>query len=154
MHPLFKISIILFISIVLFGCSQSSPTPEPAPDLIKEYVELAVINQDEGAILGQIISTTDNQPLKDTVVRLAKVFWDEEISEGAFVLQGGSSPAGITDEQGVFVIDGLEPANYVIIVGEVIGYHEIISESDGSAKIYSVIAGEALEIESLHVNLP
>ena len=146
--------ILLNLFLLLCGCAQPSSTPDPDSILINNYLETVVVNQVQGAMVGQIISTTDNQPLTNTVVRLAKVLWDDKSSEGTFVLSGASSPGDITDELGVFVIDELDPADYVIVVGDVIGYNEIISESDGSAKIYTIVAGEALEIESLRVNLP
>ena len=150
-HRLF----IIWIAIIfLSGCANLNTNPEPETEHLQGYVDTIEVTQDKGAILGQIISNTEDQPLTGTVVRLAEVFWNDDNSDGAFVLKGGASPGNFTDENGVFVIQDLEPADYVIVVGEVIGTHEIVSEPDGSAKIYAVIAGEVLLIEPLHVNLP
>ena len=146
---------IIWIAIIfLSGCANLNPNPDPKTEILREYVDDIEVTQDKGAILGQVISNTEDQPLADTVVRLAEVFWNDDNSDGAFVLKGGASPGNITDENGVFVMEDLDPADYVIVVGEVIGIHEIVSEPDGSAKIFPVNAGEVLTIEPLRVNIP
>ena len=109
----------------------------------------------KAAILGQIVSISSEgkQPLQEMVVRLAIVHWSEDKTEGAFVLDGASAPSAITVEDGVFTFVDIEPGDYVIVVGDVMGLHVIISEPSGAAKIYSTTTGQVLDVGLLEVIL-
>lgn len=108
-----------------------------------------------GAILiGQLISLSQNGPLSNTVVRLARVFWDEERKEGVYVLEGARSPACITDENGFFVFSALEPADYVMVIGDVYGKYMVVSNSDGSARIFTLEKDRVTNIGQLQVEFP
>jgi len=93
------------------------------------------------------------EPLKGMVVRLAKVFWNSDKTDGAFVLEGATSPSTITNQQGEFAFGNIEPADYVIVVGNVEGDNEIIAETGGKAKIYNVEPGKILDVGTLKVKL-
>ena len=112
------------------------------------------VKPDKGAMVGQVFSITMEKPLSNMVVRLAQVFWNEDKSEGAYVLEGATSPGDDTDDEGIFVFNDLSPADYVIVVGDIMGDYEIISEADGKAKIYTIEAGSILQVEQLKVHLP
>ena len=56
-------------------------------------------------------------------------------------------------EMGVFSHENIEPADYVVVVGEVIGIHEIISNSDGSAKIYTAEEGQIIDVGIIRVSI-
>jgi hypothetical protein len=79
------------------------------------------------------------------------VFWNEDHSDGAFVLEGATSPSAVTDEQGRFAFANIAPGDYVAVVGDVLGYHEIISESGGKATIFTAETGKIVNIGTLTV---
>jgi len=113
-----------------------SPLPSPTQE-----AQVAP-STDANAATGTVYTTAggDRRPLAKTVVRLANVAWNEDKSDGAYFLEGGSSPTTTTDENGRFSFEGLKPGDYVIVVGDVYASHEIVSATDGKAKIYSVVA--------------
>lgn len=110
-------------------------SPLPAPTTVAESAPSGTLSA-----TGTVYTTASGgrQPMSDTTVRLAKVIWNADKSDGAFVLEGGTSPIATTDGSGVFTFRELPPGDYVIVVGDVYGKHEIISEPDGKAAIYTV----------------
>jgi hypothetical protein len=90
-----------------------------------------------------VIYTTargSRQPLSNVDVRLARVVWNADKSDGAFVLEGGTSPTATTDATGAFAFRGVEPGEYVMVVGDPYGQHEIVAKPDGKPTIYAVAA--------------
>ena len=149
-----KWTLAAFITILLLtSCSSTTePTTSPAVQDAMDQIEL---EPGKAAIVGQVVTNASGEPvlLPGTVIRLAQVFWNEENSDGAFVLEGGSSPSDITNEMGVFVHSNIDPADYVVVVGEVIGTHEIISNPDGSAKIFTAKEGQITDVGIIRVSI-
>ena len=147
--------ILAALLTILLLSSCSSATESTISPAVQEAMDQIELEPGKAAIVGQVVTNASGEPvlLPDTVVRLAKVFWNEENSDGAFVLEGGSSPSDITDELGVFVHVNIDPADYVVVVGEVIGTHEIISNSDGSAQIFTVEEGQILDVGIIRVSI-
>ena len=142
-----SLTLLLFIS----ACSASS---NQSQEVVNELTKQITMTPTMGGVTGILKSTSSGEPLDNTVVRLAKVYWNEDNTDGAFVLEGATSPSTISNEEGGFIIANIEPADYVMVVGEVIGIHEIISNPDGSAIIYTIQSGTILDIKTLEVDLP
>ena len=141
----------LLICFVTLAACQRNVTPD---DLVNKNIDELKVPPDKSAMIGSVISKVTGEPLALYGVRLAKVFWFEGTDQGAYVLDGGSSPGDDTDENGVFIFNDLEPADYVIIVGDVIGYNDVVTDSDGKARVFKTEPGQVLKIEPLYVNLP
>ena len=144
---------LLIVILLITSCSSiqnSGSSPE-----IQDAMTQITLEPGNAAIVGKVMSTAsgDPVPLPETVVRLAIVFWNEDHSDGAFVLEGGRSPSDITDENGVFVHQNIAPGDYVLIVGNVIGIHEILSEPDGSATIFTAEEDQIKDIGIIKVDL-
>lgn len=151
--PSRKIFAFLVLLILLTGCSKLA-LPSSGNDTQKMAAKIT-LTPSKAAMVGRVETTYTGKrtPLGKTVVRLARVFWNEDKSDGAFVLEGATSPSNISTEDGFFVFSNIDPADYVVVVGEVIGYNEIIKEPDGKAKVYTVQAGQTLDIGTLVVQL-
>ncbi len=151
--PLRKIFASLIMLILLAGCSNLA-LPSSA-DGAQKIAAKITLTPSKSAMIGRVETTYTGKrtPLGKTVVRLARVFWNEDKSDGAFVLEGATSPSNISTEDGFFVFSNIDPADYVIVVGEVIGYNEIIKEPDGKAKVYTIQAGQTLDVGTLVVAL-
>jgi len=104
--------------------------------------------------MGRLISASNGAPLGNTVIRLARVFWNQDHTEGVYVLEGARSPSSITDRDGFFVFTNVKPADYVIVVGDVYGHYAVISNPDGTAKIFSIEEGKIVDIGQIRVKLP
>lgn len=107
----------------------------------------------KSAVIGRIVLISGNQrkELANTVVRLAPVQWNEQKTDGIFVLDTAHSPGTITRTDGLFTFINIEPADYVIIVGDVMGVHAIILESDGRVKIFRAEANQTLDVGTLEI---
>ena len=105
-------------------------------------------------LMGRLISASNGAPLGNTVIRLARVFWNQDHTEGVYVLEGARSPSYITDGEGFFAFTNVEPADYVIVVGDIYGNYVVISNPDGTAKIFSVEEGKIIDIGQIRVKLP
>lgn len=140
---------LLIMGTACSGLGVNNTTSDPI-EQIKANVTPVPGN---GAMVGQILNQVTGEPMTDTIVRLARVFWNEDQSGGAFVLEGATSPSAVTSLDGTFAFSNVPPADYVLVVGEVIGYNVIIQEEDGSARIYTINPDEILEIKPLSVNL-
>jgi hypothetical protein len=108
----------------------------------------------KSAIIGRVFRVSNNyrNVLAHTSIRLAKIQWNQHKIEGIFVLDTANSPGALTRSDGSFTISNIEPGDYVIIVGDVIGVHTIISDSEGKIKIYSVEPDQILDIGTLEID--
>lgn len=136
--------LILLIVTILTSCTDSKST---APKII--------LTPTKAALIGKVYTTyaSKTQPLAGTVVRLAKVFWNNDKTDGAYVLEGGTSPSAITNQNGEFAFVNINPADYVIVVGDAEGDNEVIVETNGKAKIYIVESDKILDVGTLEVKL-
>ena len=93
----------------------------------------------------------DGKPIANVPVRLAEVFRKDD--RGAFALDDAFSPGDLTDPQGWFNIENIEPREYVIIVGEAIGAYEIIQDKGGQARVWDAAPDQILDVGVLEVDL-
>ncbi len=126
---------------------EESTNPIEPPSVTPEPGTAVVIGQ---AVLAK---TGDSAQLVGMPVRLAQVFWNADKSDGAFVLEGATSPSTLIQEDGSFVFLNVLPADYVIVVGDPFGQNAIITEPDGKARVITVEAGKTFDVGKLEVTL-
>lgn len=117
----------------------STPTPQLAP----------------GTVSGSIVRLQGAaaSPIPGIGVRLGRVFWNADKTDGAFVFEGATSPSTVTSADGSFAFTDVAPGDYVILVGDLLADHRIMAEDSGKAKIYSVAEGQPLDVGQLEVDL-
>lgn len=116
--------------------------------------EVARPESGKATVVGRIMALGSGDPLANTTVRLAEVYRKEEgKEEGAFVLDGAFSPGAITDDEGYFVMENIEPMEYVLVVGDVMGVHEIIPLPSGKPRVWEAKSGEVNDFGVINVNL-
>ena len=142
-----RVLLILLILGALVACSAKSPVN--TGDLAKTVT----VSPDKSAVVGQIISSTDNKPLANTPIRLGQVFWDPEHKNATFVLEGATSPGAITMEDGTFVVNDVTPREYIILIGDVTERYDIIKENPDTAKVFNLSQGQVVDLGVLEVNL-
>ena len=114
--------------------------PEPIKDA-QMYMPLAVRDVSSG------VATVTGRLVIDGVypVYLAEVFREED--RAVFVLDLAWSPSVLPEEDGYFIFEGIEPAEYVIVVGNPAhGRSWVIIEEDGAAMVLDVIKGVVLDV--------
>lgn len=101
----------------------SSPLPTPTPFSFPTDSSQIVVAPGKATVIGRLLSRRTGMPLPGTVVRLAEVYYAEEDDKrpetGAYALDNAFSPSAITDEQGYFIFQDIEPRDYVIFVGDI-----------------------------------
>lgn len=161
-----KLFIIFLSLLALSACTQapdvtSTKPAEGVQSVVEDEVSPAINVQStleatpslsESAIIGQVVSL-DASAISNTEVRLATVFWNEDKSQGSFLIDESVSPITMTDENGLFVFDALEPRDYVIVIGDLYGQNVILSNNDGSAQIFTAEAGQILDVDVLQIDL-
>ncbi len=117
------------------------PVPAPEPGL--------------ATVTGYVISRVTDEPYVSMTVRLAQVFYNAE-NIGSFVLDGANSPGALTDVNGRFIFEGVDAAEYVIVVGNVeTSSYDIVESSAGdSAAVWDAPAGEITDVGTLRVEIP
>ncbi len=136
-------SFVIGTIISITGCTQKSSISIPTPEIGKS------------SLMGYIIDN-NGMPLKDTTIRLAEVYRENENDErGAYILDTAFSPGTISDANGFFLFKNIAPNEYVIVVGDIENNnYEIISQENGRPKVWRVIEGQILDIGKLKINIP
>lgn len=146
------IGLVLVLSIMsLVSCKNPLETGRAVSPLTPPIV---VPIPSMAAVTGQVVSASTSRPMANTTVRLARVFWNEQHTDGVYVLEGARSPSAITNDGGFFVFANLNPADYVLVVGDVFGDHVIVSNPDGSAKIFTAEENKVTDAGQIFVDLP
>lgn len=143
-------AVLLMIVLVLSGCQAQGETEVGTTPVV---TELPTLESDKGGITGTAVSKKTGEVLANTVVRLAEVVRQED--QAAFVLDTAFSPGTVTDTNGKFAFVNIPAVEYVIVIGNVEVYqgYEILQDSTGQANVYTVTAGEILDVGDLEVNL-
>lgn len=136
----------LLLLISLSGCSavtaQVAPavvTPLPSPD------------PDKAVVTGKMINQTDNKPMANYLVRLAKIYG--EGSKSIYVFNDSADPGGFTQADGSFTITDVEPGSYVILIA--MNNDVVISIQDNADKVKTVdaVAGKTADAGDIKVDL-
>lgn len=105
------------------------------------------------ALTGRLVSVSTSRPLANVPVHLARVFWNEEGTDGAYILNTAQSPSAATASDGFFAFEDLDPHDYVLVVGEMPTDNVIVSNPDGSARTFTVERGAVTDIGKIRVDL-
>lgn len=155
MRRLMYVRLVLYaITLIIVSACQtppSQPVSSPLATRVAIPTHSSPLPPGRASLAGQVVSTTTNTPLSKAPVRLAKVY--REGSEAIFVLDAAFSPGGVTNEEGYFIIEDVEPGEYVLVVGNPEGLYEIISDSSGQAKVWQLIPDQLTNVGVLHVKI-
>jgi hypothetical protein len=162
----FRIIFALAAVFLLVSCQDASPdlvrsdeTTVPDADIATSVdtqpIPLDTPDPSLSSMTGQVInkSIRGGEPLANIEVRLANVHWNEDQSEGAFVIDTASSPVTHTNHEGKFYFTNIEPGNYVVVVGDLYGKYVILANDDNSARVFTTARGEVLDVGILDVDI-
>ena len=114
----------------------ATPGPIPRPD------------STSGVVVGTI--QTNNEPILNLTIYLAKVLVDVEGKEKVIPHDRATSPQALTDERGQFVFSNIQPGNYGLVIDTVLSSYLLHLPQEDVALIITVEAGEATSIELLN----
>lgn len=149
----FLVFCVLLTSLAACGQAQQNPTPlsgdglnpnqnaEGALAITRDPIQLTGGN---GGMTG-IIQNSDGALEPGTRVYFAEHRRHPD-GWGVFALDTAVTKYVLIDPEGVFQADDLPPGEYVLVVGIEPETSHIISDNAGEARIYTVQAGEVLDI--------
>ena len=142
----YKLFIIASLILgILAACSQPNSQPAPSGTALPEPAA------DKSTLQGQAVTNTDQAPIKQTIVRLARVYRGADSEEAVFALDLAQSPATFTDDQGFFAFTDIAPGQYVINVGDYYGENDIVREDNGDAHVFDAQGGQVLNVGAVQV---
>jgi hypothetical protein len=146
------IALCMLFLVFLSSCNKGLPsainpevlptgTPPPAPEAGK------------ATAIGQV-KHQDGSPFSDVIVRLANVARDAQGKGGAYILDIAHSPSTYSDAYGYFIIQNIDPGEYVIVIGdvEVPQLYEVVQESNGDAKVWNFPVDQVTDVGVLTVS--
>ncbi|HEY0734897.1 MAG TPA: hypothetical protein VGD69_08300 [Herpetosiphonaceae bacterium] len=141
-----SIVVLSILLLLLTGCNQTAPVVEntgPTPTV-------PAPSGDNATLSGQVVSNTNQAPIKETVVQLAQIYRDNNTQEAVYALDLARAPGTFTDQNGFFAITDVPPGEYAIIVGDYYGTNDVVRDGD-DAKIFTTEAGKALSVGAIQV---
>ncbi|MGB9585800.1 MAG: hypothetical protein ACPL7A_00085 [Anaerolineales bacterium] len=148
-------TVLLTVTIILglSACQKSQFQSMPSPLMTNLATPTFLPSPQLGRahLMGQVVSKVTNMPLREVPVRLARVY--REGSEAIFVLDAAFSPGGVTGEDGYFIIQNIDPGEYVIVIGNPEGLYEIISEPSGEARVWRLMPDQVIDTGVLCVGI-
>lgn len=90
-------------------------------------------------VVGRVFDLAGARPVSNTPVYLGQVFRTADGS-GVFTLEPNTSPKGMTDVEGRFIIKDVPPGEYVLAVGAI-----------GSIRVPSVVMSSPTEVKAFIV---
>jgi hypothetical protein len=109
----FLLMLVIFYIFLLAAC-QTITLPGTSKNNQLDLPTLPTPASGTSIMAGKAVNQ-DGEPLVDVPVRLAEIFRSGE--QGAFVLDMAKSPSSLTDENGMFTIININPAEYLVVVG-------------------------------------
>jgi hypothetical protein len=150
----------LIVLVLLAACSsttivdqQAQPTQQlqQAPDVTPTALVVEKPAQGKATMAGRLLSAQTKKPIGQMAVRLAEVYRQGE--EGAYVLDGASSPGAFTNDQGEFVIPNVDPKEYVIVAGDPYASNDVVKETSGKPKPWTMVTDQVLNVGDVQVTL-
>jgi hypothetical protein len=144
----------LLLFLIFFTACNKIASPTINPEVLVTATPPSLPNSGEATLYGQVMHT-QGYPIDDTIIRLAEVARGADGRGGAYILDMANSPATRTDANGYFSIQNVKAGEYVIVVGDVesTGTYEVITESNGQAKVWNLPADQATDIGILKVSV-
>lgn len=130
-----KIKFVILLAVMVFLAGCSTPT---ATQVTQDTPQITAPQNGKATVTGKVIDVTSgsNTPMKDTLLRLAKIFGEGE--EAIYAFNESDSPGTYSDEEGFFVFENIEPGPYALLFTDANGGYRTILET--SEKIVTIEA--------------
>ena len=109
---------------------------------------------DTGAITGRIlvVKPEGEIPVSNMILGLAEVIRDENgVAKVSGYVQGGPNRT-TTDAYGRFILNGVKPGTYTLILDAVVMQYQLEDESSGDTILVDVTAGQETNVGTLRYN--
>lgn len=133
---------------------KSAQAAYPTPMLTTSIPVAKIVSPLAGkaTVHGLVISAETGKPLNNTPVRLAEVYRQGN-SDPVYVLNTASSPGGMTNNDGDYVIANIDAREYVMFIGDPAYSYAIIKDSSGKEKIWKMNENQVMNMGAFTVTL-
>lgn len=115
-------------------------TPIPVTVVSALFSPLEKPAEGRGMVVGRVFNLAGTVPISLTPVYLGRVYRDSSGTGGLFALDVANAPQSVTQADGSFVIANVEPAEYILAVGNAssIKSPSVLSEPNGDVRAFRV----------------
>lgn len=140
--------------VALLLCAACATAPSAAPGATGPTIAVEAPTSGKTTVVGRVQDSRTGAPMTNTPVRLAQVYRSEGGGEGgAYVLDGGRSPGAVTNDAGEFVIANIDAHEYVLVVGDLLSDHIVVTGPSGKPKTWNAESGKVLDVGVVSVDL-
>lgn len=173
------IALIVLICSVLVGCSNQTDIIDSGlsypinNDVIREDFELEpsypieyedIITEesvfiiptpisDKGLVYGQVLSLTFDDPIPFSIIYLGTKMEIGQEEEYIITIHENTSPKGISNEVGMFVIPEITPGNYILIFSTPDNNYPLLNKHNDQIHL-SIDGGESIDLGEVYTTWP
>jgi len=131
---------------------QSGTTPIPITVVPAMFSPLEKPASGRGIVVGRVFNLAGTTPISLTPVYLGRVYRGG--GSGLFALDVTNAPKSVTQADGSFVITDVEPAEYVLAVGDATSVKtpSVLVEPNGSIKTFTVAQDAVTNLGDVRVD--
>ena len=143
----FKIIIVFSTLLLIIGCRDHN---ENNNTVLENKIDLL---PNTCGFIGTLLDI-NQKPVVGEVVWLGEVIWNEDKSEGHFVIDGGRSPSTVSDESGNFIFESINTNDYVVIIGNLELDPLIIpnQSNPNEAEIFNCTDGTLIDLDEVVID--
>lgn len=105
-----------------------------------------------GTVVGRVYKLDGRTVISSTSAFLAKVYWNNDHSQGVFALDVGIAPKTQLQDNGDFMFTNIENGDYTFVVGNPDHHTAVLSQPDGSVQIFKVTEGQITSLGNIKLN--
>jgi hypothetical protein len=132
-----------------------SVLPTPIPFQFPEDLSAVTIEPGKVVVIGRLISSITGQPIANTPVRMAQIYYAEEGNrdpeQGAWALNNAFSPFAYSNENGYFIFENVDPMDFVVFVGDILDRYNTETNENERPIPHTALADELTDLGDIRV---
>jgi hypothetical protein len=100
-------------------------------------------------VVGRLVRRYNSSPIADTSIYLARAQWNADRTDGIFALDVNVAPSSKTLTDGTFTFAQVQPGEYVLVVGSIYANPIIVSNPNGTARVFEIPSGKVTDFGEL-----
>ncbi len=113
---------------------------------------LSTVTGDKGIVVGRAYRLDGTTAITMTPAYLAKVYWNNDHTQGVFALDINAAPKTQTQSNGDFMFTDVDDGEYTFVVGTPDHYTAVLSKPDGSVSIFTVTSGKTTSLDAIKLD--
>ncbi|MBW6475171.1 MAG: hypothetical protein K0B14_18735 [Anaerolineaceae bacterium] len=140
-HLLLIVSTLFILSLCVVSCQNQD-----------QYILDSIPSPEEGRanISGrlQLINQTN---IKGISVWVTPIYRSVS-GEGVYALDTSSNPYTLTDEDGYFLFEDIEPGEYILFIGDPMTKFAIVTDDNGEVRVWDILPNETNDLGVISID--